>query len=61
MNQPICHPGCVDPDYPSGCSVEREAELCALRAPHARRVLHEAAIQVVSYRNAGHRLKRAPA
>ena len=52
-----CHPGYVDPDYPSGYSAEREAELRALCAPRVRRVLHDESIQLVNYRQAGKRLE----
>jgi predicted glycoside hydrolase/deacetylase ChbG (UPF0249 family) len=55
-----CHPGYVDPDYPSGDSVEREAELRALCAPRARRVLLDESIQLVNYDQAGKLLERAP-
>jgi predicted glycoside hydrolase/deacetylase ChbG (UPF0249 family) len=55
-----CHPGYVDPDYPSGYSIEREAELRALCAPRVRRVLLDQSIQLVNYREAGKLLERAP-
>ncbi len=56
-----CHPGYVDPDCPSGYSVEREAELRALCASRVRRVLHDVSIQLLNFRDAGKRLERAPA
>ena len=55
-----CHPGYVDPDYPSGYTVEREAELRALCAPRVRRVLLDESIQLVNYRDAGKLLELAP-
>jgi predicted glycoside hydrolase/deacetylase ChbG (UPF0249 family) len=54
-----CHPGYVDPDYPSGYTVEREAELRALCAPRLRRVLHGWSIGLVNYREAGKLLEHA--
>ena len=48
-----CHPGYVDPDYPTGYSTEREAELRALCDPRIRRVLAEQSIQLVSYHDLG--------
>jgi predicted glycoside hydrolase/deacetylase ChbG (UPF0249 family) len=56
-----CHPGYVDPDYASGYTVEREAELRALCAPRARRVLLDQAIQLVNYHEAAKLLATAPA
>ena len=44
-----CHPGYVDPEYPTGYSVEREAEVRTLCDPRIRRTLVEQAIQLVSY------------
>jgi predicted glycoside hydrolase/deacetylase ChbG (UPF0249 family) len=55
-----CHPGYVDPDYPSGYAVEREAELRTLCAPRVRRVLLDESIQLVNYRGAGQLLELAP-
>ena len=55
-----CHPGYVDPDYPSGYTVEREAELSALCAPRVRRVLLDESIQLVNYDDAGKLLEHAP-
>jgi predicted glycoside hydrolase/deacetylase ChbG (UPF0249 family) len=54
-----CHPGYVDPDYPSGYTVEREAELRALCARRVRRVLHDGSIGLVNYREAGKLLEHA--
>jgi len=48
-----CHPGYVDPDYPTGYSAEREAELRALCDPRLREVLAEQSIQLVSYHDLG--------
>lgn len=56
-----CHPGYVDPDYPSGHSVEREAALRALCVPRVRRVLLDQSIQLVHYHQAGQLLEPAPA
>src|SRR5207249_11473477 len=44
-----CHPGYVDPDFFSGYSGEREAELQALCHPHIREVLEEQSIELISY------------
>jgi predicted glycoside hydrolase/deacetylase ChbG (UPF0249 family) len=55
-----CHPGYVDPDYPSGYTVEREAELRALCAPRVRRVLLDASIQLINYYEAAKLLEHAP-
>jgi predicted glycoside hydrolase/deacetylase ChbG (UPF0249 family) len=55
-----CHPGYVDPDYSSGYTIEREAELRALCAPRVRRVILDEAIQLVNYRDAGKLLELAP-
>jgi len=48
-----CHPGYIDPDYSSGYSKEREAELRALCDPRIRQVLAEQSIQLVSYHDLG--------
>ena len=48
-----CHPGYVDPDYSSGYSKEREAELRTLCDPRIRQVLAEQSIQLVSYHDLG--------
>src|SRR5438105_4782556 len=48
-----CHPGYVDPDYSSGYSREREAELRALCDPRIRQVLAAQSIQLVSYHDLG--------
>ena len=48
-----CHPGYVDPDYSSGYSTEREAELRTLCDPRIRQVLAEQTIQLVSYHDLG--------
>ncbi|PYM12456.1 MAG: hypothetical protein DME18_11385 [Verrucomicrobia bacterium] len=48
-----CHPGYVDPDYPSGYSTEREAELRTLCHPRIRQALAEQAIQLVSHHDLG--------
>jgi predicted glycoside hydrolase/deacetylase ChbG (UPF0249 family) len=44
-----CHPGYIDPDFQSGYSTEREAELRTLCHPRARQILKEQAIELVSY------------
>ena len=48
-----CHPGYVDPDYSSGYSTEREAELRTLCDPRIRQALAEQTIQLVSYHDLG--------
>src|SRR5438093_1401820 len=48
-----CHPGYVDPDYPTGYGAEREAELRTLCHPRIRRTLAEQSIQLVSYHDLG--------
>jgi chitin disaccharide deacetylase len=44
-----CHPGYLDPDFLSGYSAEREAELIALCHPRIRQVLQEQSIELMSY------------
>jgi len=44
-----CHPGYVDPDYSTGYSKEREAELRTLCDPRIRNKLAELSIQLISY------------
>jgi chitin disaccharide deacetylase len=48
-----CHPGYVDPDFPSAYSIEREAELRTLCAPSIRPALAEQHIQLVAFRDLG--------
>ena len=48
-----CHPGYVDPDFPSGYSAERETELRTLCDPIIRQVLAARQIQLVSFRDLG--------
>jgi predicted glycoside hydrolase/deacetylase ChbG (UPF0249 family) len=52
-----CHPGYVDPDYPSGYTVEREAELRTLCSRRIIQTLAEQLIQLVNY----HELAKMPA
>lgn len=49
-----CHPGYVEPDFPSGYSTERETEIRTLCDPTIRQVLAERSIQLVSFRDLGH-------
>jgi chitin disaccharide deacetylase len=46
-----CHPGYVDADFPSGYSVEREAELRTLCDPRVRAILWERRIRLINYRH----------
>jgi predicted glycoside hydrolase/deacetylase ChbG (UPF0249 family) len=55
-----CHPGYVDPDYPTGYSTEREAELRALCDPRVRQALTEQSIQLVSYHEVGNLVASSP-
>jgi predicted glycoside hydrolase/deacetylase ChbG (UPF0249 family) len=55
-----CHPGYVDPDFPSGYSAERETELQALCNSHIRQVLARRSIQLINFRDLGHRLTNLP-
>jgi len=48
-----CHPGYVDPDFFSGYSSEREAELQALCDPRIREVLEAQSIELISYQELG--------
>ena len=48
-----CHPGYVDPDFPSGYSAERETELRTLCDPVIRQALTAQSIQLVSFRDLG--------
>src|SRR5215472_4234338 len=44
-----CHPGHVDTEYPTGYSLEREAELRTLCDPRVRDALAEHGFQLISY------------
>jgi predicted glycoside hydrolase/deacetylase ChbG (UPF0249 family) len=55
-----CHPGYVDPDFPSGYSAERETELQTLCNSHIRQVLARRSIRLVNFRDLGHRLTNLP-
>ena len=48
-----CHPGYVDPDFPSAYSIERQAELRTLCAPTIRMALAEQHIQLIGFRDLG--------
>jgi predicted glycoside hydrolase/deacetylase ChbG (UPF0249 family) len=48
-----CHPGYTDPDFRTGYSGEREAELETLCDPRVRAVLPEQQIQLISFRDLG--------
>jgi chitin disaccharide deacetylase len=48
-----CHPGYVDPDFPSTYSIERETELQTLCAPSIRTSLAEQQIHLVAFRDLG--------
>src|SRR5437867_5029312 len=48
-----CHPGYVDPDYPTGYAAEREAELRTLCAPRIRLALEAESIELISYHDLG--------
>ncbi len=48
-----CHPGYIDPDFPSAYSTERETELQTLCAPSIRTALAEQQIQLVAFRDLG--------
>jgi predicted glycoside hydrolase/deacetylase ChbG (UPF0249 family) len=48
-----CHPGYIDPDFPSAYSTEREAELHTLCARSIRTALAEQQIQLVAFRDLG--------
>ena len=52
-----CHPGYVDPEYPTGYSGEREAELRTLCHPSLRAVLAAGAIRLASYHDLGRLLE----
>jgi len=47
-----CHPGYVDPEFPSSYTVEREVELRSLCDPMLRRVLSEESIRLLNHRDA---------
>jgi len=55
-----CHPGYVDPDFPSGYSAERETELRTLCDPIVRQALAVQQIQLVSFRDLGALLAELP-
>jgi predicted glycoside hydrolase/deacetylase ChbG (UPF0249 family) len=46
-----CHPGYLDPDYPTGYSAERETELRTLCNPRIRETLAQESIQLIGYRD----------
>jgi chitin disaccharide deacetylase len=48
-----CHPGYLDPNFLSGYSVEREAELHTLCDPTLRDVLQKQSIQLIGYHQLG--------
>ena len=48
-----CHPGYVDPDFPSTYSIERETELQTLCAPSIHTVLAEQQIHLIAFRDLG--------
>jgi predicted glycoside hydrolase/deacetylase ChbG (UPF0249 family) len=48
-----CHPGYVDPDFPSGYSGERETELRTLCDPTIRQALAKRSIQLVGFHGLG--------
>jgi chitin disaccharide deacetylase len=48
-----CHPGYADPDFRTGYSGEREAELQTLCDPRVREVLLEEQIQLIGFRDLG--------
>jgi len=56
-----CHPGYVDPDYRTGYSREREAELRTLCDPRIRHALAEQSIHLVSYHDLAEFVLNAPA
>lgn len=56
-----CHPGHVDPEYTTGYSAEREAEVRTLCDPLLRDVLAANSIRLVSYHDLGGLLKDASA
>jgi len=60
FNELSCHPGYVDPDYPTGYSREREAELRTLCDPRVRQALAERSIQLVSYHDLAKFVGNAP-
>ena len=61
FNELSCHPGYVDPDYPTGYSREREAELRTLCDPRIRHALAEQSIRLVSYHDLAEFVLNAPA
>jgi predicted glycoside hydrolase/deacetylase ChbG (UPF0249 family) len=48
-----CHPGYIDPDFVSGYSTEREAELVALCQPRVRQMVDAEGIELISYHELG--------
>ncbi|HEX6813212.1 MAG TPA: ChbG/HpnK family deacetylase, partial [Planctomycetota bacterium] len=55
-----CHPGHVDPEYTTGYSVEREAEVRTLCDPSLRGVLAANGIRLASYHDLGRLLEERP-
>jgi chitin disaccharide deacetylase len=60
FNELSCHPGYADPDYPTGYSGEREAELRTLCDPRIREALAAESIQLVSYHDLAKFVVNAP-
>jgi predicted glycoside hydrolase/deacetylase ChbG (UPF0249 family) len=57
ISELACHPGYLDPEYATGYSVEREAELRTLCAPSLRAVLAASSIRLASYHDLGRLLE----
>jgi chitin disaccharide deacetylase len=55
-----CHPGYVDPDFPSGYSAERATELRTLCDPAVRKILAVRQIQLIGFRDLGALLAQLP-
>jgi chitin disaccharide deacetylase len=52
LTELACHPGYVDPEFPSIYAGEREIELRTLCDPAIRRGLRDCSLQLISFRNA---------
>ena len=57
ISELACHPGYLDPEFASGYSVEREAEVRTLCAPSLRAVLAASGIRLASYHDLGQLLE----
>ena len=51
MTELNCHPGYVEPGFPSSYAAEREVELRTLCDPGSRRAIQERGIRLIGFRD----------